>query len=85
MVALALWMELNGAVDASRRDRWGKKGELVNIYIINCCFYSRIPPLDRSLSTNRKCMMPLLIDNAHPSARRQRIDACLRRTTTCIW
>ena len=50
-----MWMEVNGAVDAprrgpaagnaSRRDRWGKEGGLVNIYIINCYFYSRIPPL----------------------------------------
>ena len=50
-----MWMKLNGAVDAprggpaagnaSRRDRWGKEGGLVNIYIINCYFYSRIPPL----------------------------------------
>ena len=30
---------------ASRRDRWGKEGGLVNIYITNCYFYSRIPPL----------------------------------------
>ena len=41
-VALAMWMELNGAVDAprrgpaagnaSRRDRWDKEGGLGNIY-----------------------------------------------------
>ena len=53
-----MWVELNGAVDAprrgpaagnaSRRDRWGKERGLVNIYIINCCFYSRIPPLGAS-------------------------------------
>ena len=30
---------------ASRRDRWGKEKRLVNIYIKNCYFYSRVPPL----------------------------------------
>ena len=54
-VALVMCMELNRAGDAprrgpavgraSRRDRWGKEGGLVNIHILNCYFYSRIPPL----------------------------------------
>ena len=57
-----MWMELYGAVDAprrgpaagngSRRDRWGKEGGLVNIYIINGYLYSRIPPLQQ-LPTRR--------------------------------
>ena len=47
--ALVKWMELNLAVDAhgtaSRRDRCGKEGGLVNIYITRCYFYLRLPPL----------------------------------------
>ncbi len=50
-----MFMELNRAVDAprrgpaagiaSRRDRWGKEGGMVNIYVMHCYFYSRNPPL----------------------------------------
>ena len=52
-------MELNRVVDAprrgpsagtaSRRGRWGKEKGMVNIYIINFYFYSRIPPLLRMM------------------------------------